>query len=131
MDAALQSIQSAGDIAVSQAGQQAVLGQLGARRPSTADINKSAQDFEAMFATEMLQPMFEGVSVDPMFGGGHGEEVMRSFMLQEYGKIIAKSGALGIANSVKSEMLRAQETTSPQTTRPQPNPQTGAAYAAP
>jgi Rod binding domain-containing protein len=73
------------------------------------NIDKTANDFEAMFATQMLQPMFEGISADPTFGGGHGEEMMRSFMLQEYGKLIAKSGRLGIAAQVKSEMLRAQE----------------------
>jgi len=74
------------------------------------NVDKAAEDFEAMFATQLLQPMFDGISVDPTFGGGHGEEVMRSFLLQEYGKIIAKTGRLGIASQVKSEMLRAQET---------------------
>lgn len=76
---------------------------------SDAKITQSAQDFEAMFATQMLQPMFETVEVDKTFGGGHGEEVMRSFMMQEYGKTIAKSGKLGIASQVKAEMLRIQE----------------------
>jgi Rod binding domain-containing protein len=74
-----------------------------------ADIDKTAQDFEAVFATQLLQPMFESVKVDATFGGGHGEEVMRSFMLQEYGKMIASSGKLGVADKVKAEMLRAQE----------------------
>jgi len=74
-----------------------------------ADIGKTAQDFEAMFATQMLQPMFEGIEVDPTFGGGNGEQVMRSFLLQEYGKLIAKTDKLGIAAQVKNEMLRAQE----------------------
>jgi Rod binding domain-containing protein len=76
---------------------------------SSANIDKVAQDFEAVFATQMLQPMFESIKVDETFGGGHGEEVMRSFMLQEYGKLIAHSGKLGIASKVKAEMLRAQE----------------------
>ena len=76
---------------------------------STARIDKAAQDFEAMFATQMLQPMFETVPVNSAFGGGHGEEVMRSFMMQEYGKTIAKSGRLGIAPQVRAEMIRLQE----------------------
>jgi len=82
---------------------------LSSKLAASGSIDKAAQDFEAMFATQMLQPMFEGVAVDPTFGGGHGEEIMRSFMLQEYGKIIAKGGRFGIATQVKSEMLRAQE----------------------
>jgi len=74
-----------------------------------ARIEKTSQDFEAMFATEMLRPMFEGMDVDQTFGGGHGEEAMRSFMLQEYGKIIAKTGKLGVGSQVKAEMIRLQE----------------------
>jgi Rod binding domain-containing protein len=73
------------------------------------NIDKAANDFEAMFATQLLQPMFEGLKVNETFGGGHGEEVMKSFLLQEYGKILAKTGKLGIAPQVKAEMLRAQE----------------------
>ncbi len=82
---------------------------LSAKIGSSMNIDKTAQDFESLFATQMLQPMFETVGVDASFGGGHGEEVMRSFLVQEYGKIIAKSGKLGIASQVKAEMLRAQE----------------------
>jgi Rod binding domain-containing protein len=77
-----------------------------------ANIDKSAQDFEAMFMTQMLQPMFQGLGTDPTFGGGHGEEIMRTFLLQEYGKIIAKSGKIGIAAAVKDEMIKAQANTS-------------------
>ncbi|MDD3371205.1 MAG: rod-binding protein [Alphaproteobacteria bacterium] len=76
---------------------------------NAAGIDAAAQDFEAMFATQLLKPMFDTVPVNSMFGGGNGEEVMRSFLLQEYGKLIAKTGALGIAPQVKAEMIRAQE----------------------
>ncbi|MDR3423922.1 MAG: rod-binding protein [Alphaproteobacteria bacterium] len=79
------------------------------RLGASGNVDKAAQDFEAMFATQLLQPMFETVPVNDTFGGGHGEEVMRSFLLQEYGKMIAKTGKLGIASKVKAEMLRAQE----------------------
>ncbi len=74
-----------------------------------ARVDAAAQEFEAMFAAQLLQPMFESVPVNGVFGGGHGEEIMRSFMLQEYGKMIAQKGLLGIAPQVKNEMLRAQE----------------------
>jgi Rod binding domain-containing protein len=61
-----------------------------------------------MFLSQMLQPMFETVKVDPLFGGGHGEEIMRSFMIQEYGKVLAKQGGFGIAAHVKKAMIEAQ-----------------------
>ena len=79
---------------------------------SNARIDQSAQDFEAMFMTQMLEPMFDGLGNDPTFSGGHGEQIMRTFLLQEYGKIAAKGGHLGIAAEVKNEMIRAQATPS-------------------
>lgn len=71
-------------------------------------IDKSAQEFEGMFLAEMLSHMFEGVEVDPEFGGGHGEEMFRSMLVQEYGKEIAKGPGLGIAANVKQAMIAAQ-----------------------
>jgi Rod binding domain-containing protein len=44
-----------------------------------------------------------------MFGGGKGEEMYRSLLVEEYGKTIAKAGGVGIADQVKAEMLKLQE----------------------
>lgn len=79
---------------------------------STADqkkIKKAAQDFEGFFVGQMMGSMTEGLETDSYFGGGHGEEMWRSMLNQEYGKEVAKSGGLGIASSVMTGMLRAQE----------------------
>jgi len=73
------------------------------------DIQAAAQQFEAMFMTEMMNHMYEGVDSDGMFGGGHGEEVFRSLLVQEYGSIAARSGQMKIADQVAREMLRMQE----------------------
>jgi len=74
-----------------------------------AKIEQAAQDFEAVFLTEMFKPMFEGLDPDPTFGGGKGEEIFRGLMLQEYGKMVAKNDGIGIAKQVKAEMIRMQE----------------------
>lgn len=74
-----------------------------------AKIDAAAKDFEAMFVTEMMKPMFEQIKPDPRFGGGKGEEIFRGMMLQEYGKMMAETGQLGIADVVKQEMLKMQE----------------------
>ena len=79
---------------------------------STADqkkIKKAAQDFEGFFVGQMMNSMTEGLETDATFGGGHGEEMWRTMLNQEYGKEVAKSGGLGIASSVMTGMLRAQE----------------------
>ncbi len=71
-------------------------------------FDRAAKDFEAMFVSEMMKPMFEGIKPDSRFGGGKGEEIFTSMMLQEYGKMMAETGQLGIAESVKSELIRMQ-----------------------
>ena len=57
----------------------------------------------------MLQPMFRGLSTEPPYGGGPAEDIWRSFQVEEYGKAIAKSGGIGIADVVVKEMIKAQE----------------------
>ena len=70
---------------------------------------KTSEDFEALFIAEMLGPVFEGLKTEGMFGGGSGEDIYRSLMVQEYGKAIARSGGIGIAETVQREILRMQE----------------------
>jgi Rod binding domain-containing protein len=78
--------------------------------PTAAQIDKTAQDFEAMFLSSMLQPMFAELKLgEGRFGGGHGESMFQSMLVDEYAKSIAKAGGLGIAQSVKAQMLRQQE----------------------
>jgi Rod binding domain-containing protein len=73
-----------------------------------AQLDAVAKDFEAMFMTEMIKPMFAEIKPDPVFGGGKGEEVFQGFMLQEYGKMIAETGQVGIADAVKGALIQLQ-----------------------
>ncbi len=79
-------------------------------------IDKAAQEFEAVFLTEMMKPMFEGIEPDPMFGGGKGEEVFQGMLLEQYGKTMAQRGGVGIADMVRAEMIRIQAATQTQRT---------------
>ena len=74
-----------------------------------ASLDEVAQDFEAMFMAEMLKPMFEGVKPNSMFGGGKTEEVFKGLLIQEYGKLAAQTGQIGIADAIKNEMIKMQE----------------------
>jgi Rod binding domain-containing protein len=74
-----------------------------------AALRRAAEEFESFFASQMLEQMFKGLSAEPPFGGGNGERIWRSFMIQEYGDVIAKSGGLGIADAVYRQLLSAQE----------------------
>ena len=70
---------------------------------------KIAEDFEAVFLTQMLQPMFEGINPEAPFGGGNSETMWRGMQIEEYGKAITKSGGIGIADSVYREIIKLQE----------------------
>jgi flagellar protein FlgJ len=79
----------------------------GAQDPSGA--RKTAEDFEAFFLAQAMDSMFAGIDSDKLFGAGNGENVYRSLLTQEYAKVAAKSGGIGIADAVQREILRLQE----------------------
>ena len=89
--------------------QSGPLQRLGQHTRQPDKVDQAAKEFESVFISQMLQPMFEGIDVDPMFGGGSGEKVWRNMLVQEYGKIISQSGGIGIADNIKVELLKAQE----------------------
>jgi len=72
-------------------------------------INKTAEDFEAVFISQMLGSMFEGEELTEYFGGGTAGDIYKSLMMNEYGKAIAKSGGIGISEQIKAELLKLQE----------------------
>jgi flagellar protein FlgJ len=82
---------------------------LGAAGVNVKKAKAAGQQFEGFFIGEMMEQMTEGVEPDEYFGGGHGEEMWRSMLNQEYAKEISKSGRLGIADTVMKGMLQAQE----------------------
>jgi flagellar protein FlgJ len=78
--------------------------------PQSAEgARKSAEDFAAFFYSQTLETMFSGLGNDALFGGGNAETVFRSLMLQEYGKVVARSGGLGITDAVQREIIHLQE----------------------
>jgi len=83
--------------------------QMPAPGSTAARVKQAAQDFEAVYISQMLQPMFETLEVDPVFGGGNAEETWRGVMVEELGKQVARAGGIGLAPVVEKEMLRLQE----------------------
>jgi len=76
---------------------------------SRAAARAAAEDFEAVFLSVLVESMFSGVSTDGPFGGGQGETVFRSLMHQEYGRMLAENGGVGVSDAVYSEILKLQE----------------------
>jgi peptidoglycan hydrolase FlgJ len=75
----------------------------------TPAIEKAAKDFEAVFITQMLAPMFNTVSTDGYFGGGQAEESWRGVLMDEYGKMMVNNGGIGLSDAIAAEMLKLQE----------------------
>lgn len=73
------------------------------------ELRKVAEEFEATFLSQMLQPMFANLGAEKPFGGGTGENMWRSMQVEEYGKALSKNGGIGLADSVFREMLKLQE----------------------
>jgi Rod binding domain-containing protein len=74
-----------------------------------AQALQTGKKFEAMYLSEMLQPMFAGIKTDKVFGGGHGEEMFQSLAIDEYARAVSGAGGVGIASAVQREILRLQE----------------------
>jgi peptidoglycan hydrolase FlgJ len=59
----------------------------------------AAEAFEAAFLAEMLK--YSGINAMPSgFGGGAGEEAFASFLTEEYARLLAERGGIGIAEQV-------------------------------
>lgn len=75
----------------------------------SARIRKTAEDFEVSFMSQMLKPMFEGLSTEAPFGGGDAEATWRGFLIDAMAKQVVKAGGVGVTDVVMSEMLKMQE----------------------
>lgn len=74
------------------------------RMLSKEEIESVAQDFESVAITKMLQHMYEGVKVDPIFSSSSTEGIYKDLLLTEYGKIISENGGIGIKDSIVRDM---------------------------
>jgi Rod binding domain-containing protein len=72
-------------------------------------IREVAENFEAFFLGQMLQPMFSSIEPAKPFGGGHAEKIWKSLMVDEVGKSMAKNGGIGIADMIQRDLLKMQE----------------------
>ena len=70
----------------------------------------AGKDFESMFLSQMLEQMFGDSIGDDAFGDADSSDVYKSMMVDAYGKEISRSGGIGIADYVKKELLKLQET---------------------
>jgi flagellar protein FlgJ len=71
----------------------------------------AAKEYEGVFISQFLGSMFSGIKTDGVTGGGEGEEMFRSLMINEYGKSLEQRGGFGLAAKMQAELLKHQQAT--------------------
>jgi peptidoglycan hydrolase FlgJ len=69
-------------------------------------VKKVAKEFESLFIGMMLKSMRETVGKDKLTDGGHGEEVYRSLLDQEYAKALSEHGGIGLAAMMERQLVK-------------------------
>ena len=80
--------------------------------PTSAEARADAQgqEFEAVFLNTMFKSMFAGLGEEAgTWGGGSGSDAWRDMLVEQYADTIARSGGIGIGDSIKRELLALQE----------------------
>lgn len=78
-------------------------------KSTAAKAEEIANEFESQFVSQMLSNMFSTVDRTEALGGNDSEEVYESMLINEYGKIIARTGGVGVAAHVKQMLISQQE----------------------
>lgn len=68
-------------------------------RATEAQLRAKATELEASFLSEMLKYTGLGKPQES-FGGGAGEEQFASFLTDEYARLMAQSGGIGLAETI-------------------------------
>ncbi len=80
---------------------------------NAAAAGKVAKEFEGVFISQFLGSMFSGIKADSEFGGGEGEEMFRSLMIDQYGKQIESRGGFGLAAAMQRQLLKTSGSRAP------------------
>lgn len=70
--------------------------------------HQAVQDFEAFFITQTFQQMYDTIPVNETFGGGQAEKIFRSMLVDEYGKMTAQSGGIGLTDQIMAQLIQEQ-----------------------
>jgi peptidoglycan hydrolase FlgJ len=78
--------------------------------PAEAKTKKTADEFETMFLENMMSQIFpQDAAEGPVGDNGTGSQVYRGMLVNEYAKSVAKSGGIGMSDTIYRQMLQMQE----------------------
>ncbi|MFN3834569.1 MAG: rod-binding protein [Glycocaulis sp.] len=76
---------------------------------SAEQARRVAEEFEAVFLAQLIEQMMGESTQSEMFGGGPGESAFRGMLNEEYAKVMARAGGIGLADDLTREIMRLQE----------------------
>jgi peptidoglycan hydrolase FlgJ len=76
---------------------------------SAEQARRVAEEFEAVFLAQLIEQMMGESTQSEMFGGGPGESAFRGMLNEEYAKVMARAGGIGLADDLAREIMRLQE----------------------
>jgi Rod binding domain-containing protein len=68
-----------------------------------------SKEYESVFISQFLGSMFSGIKTDGITGGGQGEEMFRSLMVDQYAKSLTQRGGFGLAAHMQAELMKHQQ----------------------
>ncbi len=78
-----------------------------AGKPAPANVRAAAEEFEAVFLSQMLATMTQELGGAGGVAGGN--DVYRDMFNKEVAKMISRTGGIGVADTILQEMLKTQE----------------------
>lgn len=72
------------------------------------ETEKGAKELSDFLSSNILQVIYQEEKPDELFGGGFAEELMRSFLLEEYGKNITEKDELKFKQEFSKELIKIQ-----------------------
>ncbi len=70
-----------------------------------AKAKATATDFEAMFLNSMFSEMTAGLKGEGPFGDTQGTGVWRSMLTEQYSRLFARAGGVGVASEVYRTLI--------------------------
>ncbi|PLX37244.1 MAG: chemotaxis protein [Hyphomicrobiales bacterium] len=78
--------------------------------PATLEhARQTAEEFESVFLTTMLNSMMPESDADDAFGGSGAESTWRGMLVEEQARTIAASGGIGLADDITRQLIALQE----------------------
>lgn len=74
-------------------------------------LRAQAEELEGVFLNTLMKEMFASLNTDSdAMGGGFGEDTWRGMQAEQMADAVAKSGGIGLADSIMGDLLKLQET---------------------